>query len=458
MKNHTYTTNGAIQHENSGEKCLDLFSIIGNIRHFSRPQILEMFEEAFNDNPELATQVAFWARASREGAGERKTFYTILDEIARISPEFISDNARTLAELGYWKDLLRYFDIPGVVSAFAQSIQEGDRLACKWAPRKGDNARKLRDSLGVTNKEYRKILKTHSFTTEQLMSEKRWKDIEYSSVPGRAMRTYKNSFDRNDTDRFDEWKNDKTSKASVSATYPHQIWGISDEALQDKLWNNLPDHIKPGERILPMIDVSGSMFGKPLEVAVSLGMYLAERNKSEFKDTFLTFSENPEIVKIMGNTLRERIQNINNSDWGMNTNFEKAYRHILDVARKHNVVKDSMPTMILVLSDMQFDESQNHMSGRYQTHLSWIKHEYEQSGYDFPKLVFWNLDAYFGTPARCSDENVAMVSGFSPSIMKSILNVEDFNPMNVMMEALEPIELDYTNLNDELDIDYHREI
>ena len=117
-----------------------------------------MFEKAFNDNPELATQVAFWARAAREGAGERKTFYTILDEIARISPEFISDNARTLAELGYWKDLLRYIDIPGVVSVFAQAIKDGDRLACKWAPRK---CSVLRDKLGMTNKQYRKWLKKH---------------------------------------------------------------------------------------------------------------------------------------------------------------------------------------------------------------------------------------------------------------------------------------------------------
>ena len=114
--------------------------------------------------------------------------------------------------------------------------------------------------------------------------------------------------------------------------------------------------------------------------------------------------------------------------------------------------------MILVLSDMQFDESQNNNNGRHQTHLSWIKHEYEQSGYDFPKLVFWNLDAHIGSPAQCSDENVAMVSGFSPSIMKAILKAEDFNPFDIMLEALKPIELDYTNLKPQLDIDYQQEI
>ena len=113
-----------------------------------------------------------------------------------------------------------------------------------------------------------------------------------------------------------------------------------------------------------------------------------------------------------------------------------------------------MPSMLLVLSDMQFDESQRH-SG--QTHFSWMEEEYEEAGYKLPKIVFWNLDAHIGTPARCSDENVAMVSGFSPSIMTAILNAKDFNPIDVMLEALKPIELDYTNLNDALEINYNEE-
>ena len=83
--------------------------------------------------------------------------------------------------------------------------------------------------------------------------------------------------------------------------------------------------------------------------------------------------------------------------------------------------------------------------------------EYEKAGYKLPKIVFWNLDAHMGTPVRCSDENVAMVSGFSPSIMKAILNAENFTPMDVMLEALKEIELDYTNLNNQLDIDYFTE-
>ena len=127
----------------------------------------------------------------------------------------------------------------------------------------------------------------------------------------------------------------------------------------------------------------------------------------------------------------------------MNTNFTKAYERILRVAKKHNVLPDSMPTMILVLSDMQFDESQRH-SG---THFSHMQDEYEAAGYKFPKIVFWNLDAHMGTPAKCDDDSVAMVSGFSPSIMKAVLeSADNFTPMNFMLEALKDIKLDYTNL------------
>ena len=451
------TTNGALQHESSGNKCLDLFSVIGNLRNCSRTDILERFEQAFNENPKLATRVAHWARAARQGSGERNTFYVILDEIAKSSPDFISDNAHTLADIGYYKDLLRYFHIDGVVKAFAHSIKDKNRLANKWAPRKGENARKLRDELQFTNKQYRKWIGKYSETVEDLMSNKLFSSVNYSSVPGGAMRKYKEAFIKRDYVRFDEWKNDKNTTAAVSATYPHQIIEVAadDESLADKMWNNLEDFITEGENILPMIDTSGSMFGKPLQVAISLGMYLSERNKSEFQDRFLTFSESPQFVKIQGDGVADRLRNIEQADWGMNTDFTKAYDLILQSAITYNVDEDSMPTMLLVLSDMQFDQSQDGYVPK--VHFDDIKAKFEQSGYKMPKLVFWNLNSYRGNQSTMNEDGVCMVSGFSPSIMKAILSCEDFNPINVMMEALEPIELDYTNLNSELKINLNDE-
>ena len=310
----------------------------------------------------------------------------------------------------------------------------------------------------MTNKQYRKWLKEHSETVEQQMSEKEWNDINYSSVPGASMRRYGGAFSRQDEDRFQAWKEDKTSKASVSATYPHEVLAIGDDDLAQKMWDNLPNLLEDTtERILPMIDTSGSMFGMPLTIALGLGVYLAQRNESDFKDMFLSFSEEPELIKLQGDTIGEIMRTTEGAHWGMNTDFEKAYRLILDRAIAFNVDPDSMPTMLLVLSDMQFDESQNSWDGKMMTHYSWMAEEYEEAGYELPKIVFWNLDAHMGTPARCSDDNVAMVSGFSPSIMKAILNAENFTPMDVMLEALKPIDLDYTNLKDELDIDWTTE-
>ena len=279
---------------------------------------------------------------------------------------------------------------------------------------------------------------------------KRWGKVEYSSVPGSAMRKYSRAFTTQDSKRFDEWKDDKTSKASVSATYPHEVLACDDDKLAEKLWNNLPDLLSDSdENILPMIDVSGSMMGQPLAVATSLGMYLAERTKGEFRDMFLTFSENPELVKLQGDSVAERLRNISQADWGMNTDFTAAYQHILRVAQKHNVVPESMPTMLLVLSDMQFDDSQVSYNGSSMTHFGHMKEVYEKAGYKLPKIVFWNLDAEMGTPAQCDDDSVAMVSGFSPSIMKAVLNAEEFNPISVMMEALKDIKPDCTNLPSE---------
>ena len=121
--NYTTTTNGAKTNSTSGKECLDLFTRIGNMRYSDRLQILEEFDKAYQDDKELATQVLFWARAARIGSGERKTFHAVLREIGETSPEFISDNAKTIAELGYWKDLVPYFHMPKVISVFAQAIR-----------------------------------------------------------------------------------------------------------------------------------------------------------------------------------------------------------------------------------------------------------------------------------------------------------------------------------------------
>jgi hypothetical protein len=467
------TENNAPQYESTGQDCLDLFSHIGSYRNAYRQVVLESFNDAFKENPLVAAKILFWVRAARVGGGERAVFHTIMKEIIKDSPKFIEDNAELLAQLGYWKDLYEYFDNREVQNVIAEAIHNKDRLACKWAPRKGPRAKRLRDLLNTTNKKYRQWLKKHSETVEQQMSDEQWDDIKYQSVPGQAMRKYRKAYDRHDrNERFKNWKLDDT-KASVSASYPHDVLKLicdpnwldsflddADFDLAEKQWKNLPDYIKEGENILPMIDVSGSMTGLPMLIAVSLGLYLSEHNKGSFKDTFLTFSGSPELIRLVEATLQERIYRVVHADWGMNTDFEKAYRVILDNAVSFNVPQSAMPTMLLVLSDMQFDDSQRRHSWNDQDiyepqsiHFENMKELFKAAGYEMPKIVFWNLSASQceGSPARSDDTDVAMVSGFNPVLMKAILNCEDFNPMEVMFKSLEDINVNVTNLPDELE-------
>ena len=209
------TENNAPQYESTGQNCLDLFSHIGSYRTAYKRTVLESFNDAFKENSLVAAKILFWVRAARKGGGERAVFHTIMKEIIKDSPKFIGDNAELLAQLGYWKDLYRYFDNREVQHVIAEAIHNKDRLACKWAPRKGPHAKRLRSLLNTTNKKYRKWLKKYSETVEQQMSDEQWNDIKYESVPGQAMRKYRKAYDRHDrNERFKNWKLDDTIKST----------------------------------------------------------------------------------------------------------------------------------------------------------------------------------------------------------------------------------------------------
>jgi len=462
MTSLSYTENYGIQFEATGNPHLDLFSQIGAMRHFAlnnNPQpIRSLFHSAFLADKELAVKIAFWTRWCRGGSGERATFHVILKELTQLEPDFVKDNIDAIVEYGYWKDLVPYSD-PDKYPYIAEQIErkwaigclQKDRLACKWAPRKGDLARAIKGRMNFTWKEYRVWLKENSETVEQGMAMKEWDKITYPVVPSISMTRHHKAFMKWDKERFEAFIADKDAKVNASVLYPYQIIREldSNEALAEKLWAHLPDYLVEGESILPMVDVSGSMtMGQnpvPIEVAISLGMYLSERAFGPFRNKMLTFSQSPEFFTMEKDwSLKERASRIAHANWDMNTDFEKAYRMILEMATAFKLSQDKLPSMLLVLSDMQFDESQR---GSNKPHLEEMEISFKEAGYKLPKLVFWNLNAYNnGAPAVADKDGVCMVSGFSPAIMKAILKAEDFNPVDIMMEAIEPIELDFKSL------------
>ena len=64
-----------------------------------------------------------------------------------------------------------------------------------------------------------------------------------------------------------------------------------------------------------MADVSGSMCGRPLATSIGLAIYFAERNIGAYHNLFMTFSSDPDIVILKGETLYQKIHNVNKAHW-----------------------------------------------------------------------------------------------------------------------------------------------
>jgi hypothetical protein len=228
-------------------------------------------------------------------------------------------------------------------------------------------------------------------------------------------------------------------------------YGKSEVAIEQ--WKALPNYMEGSEdRILPVVDVSGSM-GCPaggsktvscMDVAVSLGLYISERNEGVFKDAFITFSGNPQLQVLKGN-LKDRFTQLRTADWAMNTDLVKVFDLILDQAKKHSVSESEMPTKILILSDMEFDQATGVSSGwRMDYSSSWnqtaqemIEKKYADAGYKVPAIVYWNIQSRGDNIPVSFDKNgTALISGFSPSILKSVVKGEITSPQGIMDETI----------------------
>jgi len=467
---YSFTTNEAKQYKNAGNALVNFFRSAAAQRQAvldKKDNLFKLFGDAYELDRVVATKLIFWLRDPRRGAGEKAAARKLFQVLYEANPNVIYDNMDAIVKYGYWKDLILFMDQDktGTVAQFwADRIKGGDGLAAKWAPRLHSKyhgaAVKIKEAMHINNSEYRKILKEKSNTVEQIMTQGLWDSIIYDHVPSNAMKIYKKAFRTHDIDRFVKWMTSDKTKANAGAIYPHEILMLSlnedEHILAKKMWDNLPNFIKNDEKFMVILDTSGSMEsmqGKASAaiIGVALTMYLAERNNSAFKNQFISFSETPHIIGIPDSgTLKEKYHKIMRTDWGGSTNFEAAYKLILDKAVKNQLRQSDMPTMLLILSDMQFNSC---TSG--DTHLKAIQDEYKKWGYKVPKLVFWNLnEAYTGSPATSDDKNVGLVSGFSPSLMEAVLACKSFLPIDLVMETVKKYDgISTLSLPDPIDID-----
>jgi hypothetical protein len=114
----------------------------------------------------------------------------------------------------------------------------------------------------------------------------------------------------------------------------------------------------------------------------------------------------------------------------MTTDFRKVFTVMLNKAKENNVKQEDMPTTLLCISDMEFNEA-----GGNSTNFEAIKQDYKESGYEFPKLVFWNVN---GRPGNCpitKGDRAILVSGASPSVIKAVLS-GGTDPIKVMEDTI----------------------
>lgn len=486
--NVSVTENGAVGYRTTGKALLDLNFAVSSLRKASAEEIADKFVKAYYENPVLAVRWLFYAGDVRQGLGERRLFRTILRYLAQSHVDIARALMPLLPEYSRWDVVVALLDTPlGDEAADLiekqlredhANMEKGESmsLCAKWLPSENASssytkrmARLLADKLSMTSRQYRQTLSVYRKylnVVEVKMSRREWAAIDYSAVPSRANIVYNRAFLRNDEARRREFlgavqKGEKEIHAGV--LYPHDIvhsyfeqasrgWAHtlrSVDVTLEELWKALPDFVQGTDNTLCVADGSGSMMSavgnsrvRCLDVANALAIYFSERCTGQFKDCYITFSENPQFVDLSkARTLHDKIELALAHNEVANTNIEAVFELILHTAVKNHMPQQELPVNVLILSDMEFDAATRHVVNNQWVSLNenlfdTIAKKYAARGYRMPRLVFWNICSRTCTiPVRENECGVALVSGFSPTIVRMVLGSE-LDPYKILVEQL----------------------
>lgn len=336
-------------------------------------------------------------------------------------------------------------------------------LAAKWAPTEGDSldrrsgvykllAKEMKISPRALRKQYLTPLRAYLKIAERYMCDREWSEIDYNKVPSCAMKRLKKSFEKHDEARFIAWRealqkgDPKVAKVNAKQLSPHELvremrTKQHADAVCEAQWKVMEEEIlKLGtlEDCVVVVDTSPSMHSPdylPVDVAVSLGLLISSATKGKFKNHILTFNDTPTFVLVKDGKIYDRWRQVTGIDWGGSTNIQATFDLILERGKQYGISQEDMPKRLFIISDMQF----NHANGfGCSTNFEVIEKKYVASGYTRPQIVFWNVNgASSDFPVSVGDHGTALISGFSPSVMKAILNGNDFSPRSVMRDTLD---------------------
>lgn len=475
--NKTFTENGAVTLLSSNNLCLDFFATVGALRNQSDNEIWKRFFKAYVENPDYAMKILFYARDIRGGLGERNVFRVILDRLAKSHPESVKKNLQYISEFGRWDDLLCLLNGPldddvcwvlykqysnDLIELYKNAYADISLLG-KWLPSANTSSKKtvalakhLCKQWGLSERTYRRGLTALRKRIAIIENNLRTKDysFDYSKQPSRAMLKYRKAFIRNDEERYSQYLEDVAegkTKMNTGALYPYDIvkkclgnnynWGYSEPTISDierksldTTWKALEDFTH-GENALCVVDGSGSMYSssnsiRPIDVAMSLGIYFAERNHGEFHNHYITFSMHPRLVDIPEDIdIVDKVGFCAEYDECANTNIQAVFELILNTAVHHHIPQDEMPKTLYIISDMEFDFCAKNAT---LTNFQYAKKLFADAGYSLPNVVFWNVDSRNEQmPVSMNEQGVALVSGASPRIFDMVMSGE-IDPMKVM--------------------------
>ena len=456
----TRTLNGAVTNDSTLDPNLDYFSLAGAMRNRVN-DTRHLFAKAFAADPQTALRTLFYLRDIRGGQGEREIFRAGLQELEDIAPETAAEVVikNYIGEYGRYDDLfaLRKASSLATVAEFVKaqladdedSMKDGKTasLLAKWLPSENASSKTTRGQavalaklLDLKPSQYRRkivTLRKYIKLLEQQMSKNEWSEIDYSKIPSQAGRKHVKAFMRHDEERYRDFlsKVEKgEAKMNTSTLYTYEVFDMvrsGHDQAANAMWANLPDYTN-GTDALVLADVSGSMSGRPMSVSVSLALYFAERNKGVFSNKFMTFSERPQVVDVVGNSLTDKLRFIESSDWGMSTNLEAAFDAILSAAVASGQGQDGMPKTLYVISDMEFNQA---VSNQSESIFDNAQRKFKEKGLELPHVVFWNVNSWQDqAPATKFDNRVTLISGSSQGTFQHAVNGK--TPIELMLDVV----------------------
>ncbi|MBR3525052.1 MAG: DUF2828 family protein [Lachnospiraceae bacterium] len=470
----TRTENGAVALNTTGDACLDLFGCIGALRGAEEARIERLFADAYGEDALFATKLAFYGRDVRGGLGERRTFRVLLRYMAQSHPEALRANLDLIGVYGRYDDL---YELTGTQleedmwAAMKLQFEEDRRimeeghaisLLAKWiktADASSEKTRKLgiltAQKLGYSVYEFKRIvrrMRKHIGVVEALMSAGKWDEISYSSVPSRAMMIYRSAFYRHDEERFAAYVDRAVKgveKIHSATLFPYDIvekylsrsWNAvitklskEESDVLEAQWRALPGYVDEGVNAIVMADVSGSMMGRPMASSLGLALYFAEHNKGDYHNLFMSFSNEPQVISVKGETLEQKLASIARSKWGMNTDLNAAFRKILELAVNNHTPAEDMVKSIIVISDMEIDQCGN----RSWTFYDKMREKYRKAGYEIPNVIFWNVNSRHDIfHADGTRKGVQLCSGQSAATFKQLLSCIGLTPLEAMKQVIE---------------------